>query len=93
MHLCRFRQNIHHTHRRTSQLVVRSSEYLSRYRLDIRHKLGMDNVVPDALSRLPIVTEAKDHLVDRARSIWNKDLDGKDRETNPFILAYPIIVV
>ncbi|KAI1000757.1 hypothetical protein K3495_g7440 [Podosphaera aphanis] len=31
---------------------VRSSEYLSRFRLEVRHKPGKLNVVPDALSRL-----------------------------------------
>ncbi|KAI1005667.1 hypothetical protein K3495_g2548 [Podosphaera aphanis] len=31
---------------------VRSSEYFSRFRLEVRHKPGKLNVVPDALSRL-----------------------------------------
>jgi len=34
---------------------IRSSEYLSRFRLEVRHKPGKANVVPDALSRLPAV--------------------------------------
>ena len=33
--------------------LVRASQYLSQYNLDIRHKSGKTNVVPDALSRLP----------------------------------------
>ncbi|KAI1000712.1 hypothetical protein K3495_g7486 [Podosphaera aphanis] len=31
---------------------VRSSEFLNRFRLEIRHKPGKSNIVPDALSRL-----------------------------------------
>ena len=33
--------------------LIRSSEYLQRFRLDIRHRSGITNVIPDALSRLP----------------------------------------
>ncbi len=32
--------------------LVRASEYLQRFRLDVRYKPGKANVVPDALSRL-----------------------------------------
>jgi hypothetical protein len=32
--------------------LVRASQYLSQYQLDVRHKPGKQNLVPDALSRL-----------------------------------------
>jgi transposase InsO family protein len=32
--------------------LVRASEYLQRFRLDVRHRSGKSNAVPDALSRL-----------------------------------------
>ena len=32
--------------------LVRASQYLQRFELDVRHKLGKRNVIPDALSRL-----------------------------------------
>lgn len=32
--------------------LIRASEYLQRFRLDIRYKPGKSNIVPDALSRL-----------------------------------------
>ena len=66
---------------------VRLSEYLLRFNLDIRHKPGKDNIVPDALSRLPVVAEVKEHLVNRFRSIRNRDLVGE-----PVTFAYPITV-
>ena len=33
--------------------LVRASQYLQRFDLDVRHKPGKSNVIPDALSRLP----------------------------------------
>ena len=45
--------------------LVRSSEYLQRFRLDIRHRPGKTNVIPDALSRLPVVEECKARLIER----------------------------
>jgi len=32
--------------------LVRASEYLQRFRLDVRYKPGRQNTIPDALSRL-----------------------------------------
>ena len=32
--------------------LVRASEYLQRFRIEVRHKAGRNNIVPDALSRL-----------------------------------------
>ena len=32
--------------------LVRASEYIQRFRLDVRHRTGKSNTVPDALSRL-----------------------------------------
>ena len=77
---------------------VRSSEYLSRFRLDVRHKPGRSNTIPDALSRLPIVTDTHAHL------IHNKDLDkveiGQDGKRNAehnlhevTEFAYPVAIV
>lgn len=37
---------------RSNIRLVRASQYLSQFSLDVRHKPGKDNVVPDALSRL-----------------------------------------
>ena len=58
---------------------VRSSEYLARFRLDIRHKPGKSNIIPDALSRLPVVDEVKDHL--------------RRQNVSPDGSAYPVAVV
>ena len=38
--------------------LVRASYYLSSFNLELRHKAGKSNTVPDALSRLPQTTEA-----------------------------------
>ena len=35
--------------------LIRASQYLSQFSLDIRHKPGKTHYVPDALSRLPVV--------------------------------------
>lgn len=32
--------------------LIRASEYLQRFRLDVRYKPGKTNTIPDALSRL-----------------------------------------
>lgn len=37
---------------KTNTRLVRAAEYTSRFELDIRHKPGSQNVVPDAFSRL-----------------------------------------
>ena len=37
---------------RSNLRLVRASEYIQRFNLDIRHKPGKANTVPDALSRL-----------------------------------------
>ena len=31
---------------------MRASQFLRQFRLDIRHKLGKEHIIPDALSRL-----------------------------------------
>lgn len=62
---------------------VRSSEYLARFRLDIRYKPGKTNTVPDALSRLPkadsipdvpdrplAVTQAQTHLLQQGVQVY-----------------------
>ena len=33
--------------------LIRASQYLSAFNLELRHKAGKSNVVPNALSRLP----------------------------------------
>ncbi len=45
--------------------LVRASEYLQRFPLDIHHKQGKANIVPDALSRLPIVNDTIERLSKR----------------------------
>lgn len=37
--------------------LIRASTYLSQFRLLIRHKAGRDHVIPDALSKLPAVSD------------------------------------
>ena len=73
---------------------VRASEYLSRFRLDIRHKAGKANTVPDALSRLPTVTEAHSHLMEQAqlqKATVAHPAPGASDEAP--IMAYPVAVV
>ena len=67
---------------------VRSSEYLSRFRLDIRYKPGKSNIIPDALSRLPVVEETREFLADRRATTVNKD---KVNENTQY--GYPVAVV
>ena len=45
--------------------LVRSSEYLQRFNLDVQHRSGISNIIPDALSQLPIVDSCKTHLIER----------------------------
>ena len=40
--------------------LVRASQYLSSFNLELRHKAGKSNTVPDALSRLPTTQHDKD---------------------------------
>ena len=45
--------------------LVRSSEYLQRFNLNIRYRSGLSNVIPDTLSRLPIINSCKTRLIER----------------------------
>lgn len=47
--------------------LVRASQYLSSFNLELRHKAGKSNTVPDALSRLP--QAAKDRASDRSEGV------------------------
>ncbi|KAF7852733.1 hypothetical protein EAF04_010926 [Stromatinia cepivora] len=74
----------------TSSLVrlnprhLRSSEYLSRFRLDVRHKPGKLNIVPDALSRLHITdTAAQKQVASAAEQVYSIHSE----------LAYPVAVL
>lgn len=70
---------------------VRSSEYLSRFRLHIRHKPGKSNIVPDALSRLPATAmEAPPTVAKARRHLMRSTLPHTGMEEE---LAYPIAVI
>ena len=46
--------------------LVRASQYLSSFNLELRHKAGKSNTVPDALSRLP---QTKDRTSDQSEGV------------------------
>jgi hypothetical protein len=46
---------------RLNMKLIRASMYLSQFRLDIRHRSGKSNVIPDALSRLPVEKDYSPH--------------------------------
>ena len=66
--------------------LVRSSEYLQRFRLDIRHRPGITNVIPDALSRLPIVDSCRTRLIER-------DELSKETPRSEMVSAHPVTLV
>ncbi len=45
--------------------LIRASEYLQRFRLDVRYKPGKSNIIPDALSRLPSDNDIRERLANR----------------------------
>ena len=53
--------------------LVRASQYLSQFKIEVRHKPGTSNVVPDAISRLPIVGQKV--------SVATESLRGTEIET------------
>jgi hypothetical protein len=60
---------------RANMCLIRSSQYLSQFRLDVRYQPGKDNVVADALSRIKriptkvdIFTVASDIIPDQIRA-------------------------
>ena len=46
--------------------LIRASQYLSAFNLELRHKAGKSNTVPDALSRLPQATKATSQASDQS---------------------------
>ncbi|KAI0998999.1 hypothetical protein K3495_g9197 [Podosphaera aphanis] len=55
--------------------LIRASEYLQRFKLDVRHKAGKENIIPDALSRLHV----KQQLADQRTQDPNySELDALD---------------
>jgi hypothetical protein len=58
---------------RLNMKLVRASMYLSQFRLDIRHRPGKSNVIPDALSRLPVEKDNSSHgALDLDQDRWVK---------------------
>ena len=46
--------------------LIRASQYLSSFNLELRHKAGKSNTVPDALSRLPQATKTNSQAADQS---------------------------
>ena len=44
--------------------LIKTSTYLSQFRLDVRHRSGKSNIIADALSRLPSKTSSKNNSLD-----------------------------
>ena len=72
--------------------LVRSSEYLQRFRLEVRHRPGVTNVIPDALSRLPIVKDTKEYLLERDYNLYSEEGRAVE-EAEEAVSAYPVTMV
>ena len=63
---------------RSNIRLVRASQYLSQFSLDVRHKSGKDNIVSDALSRLSsadvCLSESNDYSELDALYVYNTTL-------------------
>ena len=71
--------------------LVRSSEYLQRFNLDIQHRSGISNVIPDSLSRLPIINSCKIRLIERDQ-YQDEEKAVQEHETET-VSAHPITLV
>ncbi|KAI0996230.1 hypothetical protein K3495_g11949, partial [Podosphaera aphanis] len=70
----------------------RSSQYLSTFRLDVRHKPGKHNIVPDALSRLEVSSDRKETPESdnpETGNLISRNYNNHDQQT----MAFPISIV
>jgi hypothetical protein len=78
---------------RLNMKLVRASMYLSQFRLDIRHRPGKSNVIPDALSRLPVEKDNSSHgALDLDQDLEHYQPNMKAPETDQ-IFAYATTLV
>lgn len=73
---------------RLNQRLQRSSQYLSTFKLEVRHKPGKVNVVPDALSRLETSEDTS------GKSVNNSKIQIENAKQNEIqTLAFPTSIV
>jgi len=74
---------------RANMRLIRASQYLSQFRLDVRYKLGKENIASDALSRLKQLLTKVDIFTVNADIIPDQD---RPEETQSFIQMSPEFV-